>query len=201
IGRRSIHELRRNCGWFKLQPISNGAVSTDQRVVAYCPAGNWRNLPQEQLTRMMERGRRVVSGEYQAYGEGWRRLPETASQWRQHPSTGFLFPMVPWWRVAHLLPGTDIKDVWEPARFGWVYDLARAFAVTGDTAYSRAFHERLAAWQAANPPFHGPQWACGQEVAIRALALLHAEDALPAQQGDVAAAERVTNVLRCSAER
>jgi hypothetical protein len=201
IGRRCMHELRRNRGWFKPQPCSHDPVSTDQRVIAYCPAGNWRNLPQEQLTRITERGRRVVRGEYQAYGDGWRSLPEAANQWHEHPSTGFVFPMVPWWKVPHLPAGTDIKDVWEPARFGWIYDLVRAFAATGDTAYSCAFHERLAAWQAANPPFHGPQWACGQEVAIRALALLHAEDALPARRGDAAAAERVTNVLRCSAER
>src|SRR5690606_17874546 len=75
--------------------------------------------------------------------------------------------------------GGDIKDLWEPARFGWVYDLVRGYRITGEARYADAFRDRLHDWAASSPPFLGPHWACGQETAIRAVALLYAESNLP----------------------
>jgi hypothetical protein len=68
----------------------------------------------------------------------------------------------------------DIKLIWEPARFGWVYPLGRAYALTGDPRYPAAFWAHFDAFLAANPPNMGPNWTSGQEVALRLLALLFA---------------------------
>jgi hypothetical protein len=201
LQRRAIHELRRKLGWFKRMPSPNVRSGGGEHAPAYCSNGDWLNIAPEELAQIKARGRRVVDGWYQAYGHEWRRLPDAAEGWRRHPLTGFEFQMVDWWLVPMSPSGGDIKDIWEPGRFSWVYDLVRAYAATGDRIYANTFHEWLARWQAANPPFRGPHWACGQEVAIRVLAILHAEQGLPTPLDDPHAAERIVTVLAWSGER
>ncbi|MGC1375455.1 MAG: alginate lyase family protein [Anaerolineales bacterium] len=67
-------------------------------------------------------------------------------------------------------PLSDIKFTWEPARFGWAFALGRAWHVTGDEQYAAAFWRHFETFQAANPPYMGPNWMSGQEVAIRLMA-------------------------------
>jgi hypothetical protein len=52
----------------------------------------------------------------------------------------------------------DIKDVWEPSRFSCAFWLARAYALTGDEKYPRAFWEHFESWRQQNPPNRGPNW-------------------------------------------
>jgi Heparinase II/III-like protein/Heparinase II/III N-terminus len=68
----------------------------------------------------------------------------------------------------------DVKFIWEPARFGWAFILGRAYLVSGDERYSRSFWEKTELFLESNPPFLGPQWTSGQEVAIRLMALVWA---------------------------
>jgi len=182
--RRAVHEARRACGLFRSKPRRLPSKPVGTRRVAYGPRGVWSGLSAPQRLQVMERAQRVLEGSYEAFGHDWRRMPQTPQEWRRHPRSGFEFPMLSWWKVPLMPTGQDIKEVWEPARFGWAYDLIRAYAVTRDDRYAQLFYERLRQWQRANPPFFGPHWACGQEVAIRALALLHAEDGLPVPAGD-----------------
>jgi hypothetical protein len=100
------------------------------------------------------------------------------------------------------MPGVDVKQVWEPARFAWAYDLVRAYLLTSDDRYARALHERVAEWCHANPPFAGVHWSCGQETTVRAVALLYAEANLAtAPSSDRAAMDRLAAVLAASGER
>jgi hypothetical protein len=69
----------------------------------------------------------------------------------------------------------DVKDVWEPARFTWVFDLALGYAVSRDERYAEAFWNGVETFIAGNPPFRGIQWSCGQETSIRALSCLWGE--------------------------
>ena len=71
-------------------------------------------------------------------------------------------------------PPTDIKFVWEPARFGWAFTLGRAFRITQDDKYAEAFWKYLEQFAEGNPPYLGPHWMNGQEVAIRVMALVWA---------------------------
>jgi hypothetical protein len=68
----------------------------------------------------------------------------------------------------------DIKYVWEPARFGWVYPLGRAYYLTRDERYPAAFWKQFITFLVNNPPNQGPNWASAQEVALRMLAVLFA---------------------------
>lgn len=65
----------------------------------------------------------------------------------------------------------DIKLVWEPSRFAWAYTLVRAYAATGDEKYPEKFWLLLESWLRSNQPNTGPNYACGQECAIRLMAM------------------------------
>ncbi|MDO9711666.1 heparinase II/III family protein [Paracraurococcus lichenis] len=81
-------------------------------------------------------------------------------------------------------PG-DIRPVWERNRWAELPLLAQAARLDPGGGHPGRAEALLADWLAANPPFRGPNWACGQEAALRALhlglalALLGAERALP----------------------
>jgi len=174
--RRTVHEARRALGWYRLTPKhgvrAEGAASDRRAFQVDGTAFGAAVDPQAAI----ERADRVLGGEYQAFRDAWRRFP-TGEGWHRHPVTGVArSPDRQWWR-RNLLDPTfgDIKDLWEPARFGWVYDLVRGYLITRNPRYRAAFVERFADWWATNPPMTGPHWSCGQETAIRAIALLYAE--------------------------
>lgn len=68
----------------------------------------------------------------------------------------------------------DIKFIWEPSRFAWVYTLVRAFAATGDNKYAEKFWDLFESWLEANQPNMGPNYSCGQECSIRLMAMCFA---------------------------
>ncbi|HEY5983063.1 MAG TPA: heparinase II/III family protein, partial [Anaerolineales bacterium] len=70
------------------------------------------------------------------------------------------------------IPYQDVKYLWEPARFGWVYALGRAFLLTRDEKFARRFWALFEQFEKGNPPYLGPHWMNGQEVAIRLMALV-----------------------------
>lgn len=72
------------------------------------------------------------------------------------------------------LATSDIKFIWEPARFGWAFVLGRAWHASGDEKYAAAFWRHFETFQAANPPYLGPNWTSGQEVGIRLMAFVWA---------------------------
>jgi asparagine synthase (glutamine-hydrolysing) len=64
----------------------------------------------------------------------------------------------------------DIKFVWEPNRFAFVYTLVRAYAATQDEKYPEAFWTLIEDWAQQNPPNTGPNWMDRQEIALRLMA-------------------------------
>ncbi len=69
---------------------------------------------------------------------------------------------------------SDIKFIWEPARFGWAFTLGRAYHITQDNKYAEAFWKYFETFNESNPPYLGPHWMNGQEVAIRMMSLVWA---------------------------
>lgn len=65
----------------------------------------------------------------------------------------------------------DIKFIWEPSRFAWAYALVRAYVATGNEKYAEKFWALFESWLGANQPNMGPNYACGQECAIRLMAM------------------------------
>lgn len=172
--RRARHELRTRRGRYKRIPVL--AMPAEFEPLGFlAPEGAVLSAAEREAA--ISRADRVAGGEYQAFEGNWRTLPRTPREWHENPVTNRLHgdPNDPWWRIETLSDAGDIKDLWEPARFGWTYDLLRGFAVTGEQRYRQTFFEVLTTWVEANPPFLGPHWGCGQETSIRAVALLAAE--------------------------
>src|SRR5258706_11561768 len=64
----------------------------------------------------------------------------------------------------------DIKYIWEPNRFAFVYTLVRAYAATHNEEYPKAFWTLIEDWVQHNPPNTGANWMDGQEIALRLMA-------------------------------
>lgn len=79
----------------------------------------------------------------------------------------------PWYSHAdYLAQQGDPRFLWEPSRAAWAFDLARAAAYFHPDDPARIYHNWLCSWLDACPPFTGFQWVCGQESAIRLIAVL-----------------------------
>lgn len=90
--------------------------------------------------------------------------------WHRNPFTGAAAPRdAHWSRIDERALG-DIKVIWEPSRFAWVYPLVRHYWREGDEAAAELFWRLLEDWNRANPPGVGVNWRCAQEIGIRALA-------------------------------
>ena len=61
----------------------------------------------------------------------------------------------------------DIKAIWEASRFSHFIAFARAYLLTGDEKYYKAYRSQLASWLGGNPYGYGANYKCGQECAIR----------------------------------
>lgn len=199
---RAAHEVRRSLGAFRTRP---------HRTIEFAPeplrhpfAVDATALAQATHTaQALARADRVLAGDYQAYRTVWRPLPVGPSSWHRAPNDVELVADLPWWRsFPSEESGVDVKDVWEPARFAWAYDLVRAWMITRDDRYAAAFHRIFADWCESSPPFRGVHWACGQEATIRAIALLYAEaNLVGAPSSDQRAMARITRVLAATGER
>lgn len=96
----------------------------------------------------------------------------------------------------------DIKNVWEPGRFTFVFPLIRAFARNQCEDAADRFWTALDDFMQRNPAFAGPQWMCGQEVALRVFALVVGWSAFAGEPASTD--ERLANlwrILAASGER
>jgi hypothetical protein len=73
-------------------------------------------------------------------------------------------------RHDEAIPSYDIKFIWEPNRFAFVYTLVRAYTATQDEKYPQAFWTVIEDWAKHNPPNTGANWKDGQEIALRLMA-------------------------------
>ena len=121
----------------------------------------------EELRWMLEKGVGQVLDEAREIIEGKVRL------FGAEPVPLDLNPHTPpvHWTEAQKLVSGDIKDIWEPVRMGWVFSLGRAYRLTHDERCCQAFWEGFETFQRLNPYNLGPNWASGQEVALRIMAL------------------------------
>lgn len=199
-GLRARHEWRRATGGFEAQPRATAVQEP--------PGGPGHRSPFHLETEIRSlctgRAERVLDGFHQAYRATWRPLPASVDEWLCHPDTGHPWdPQSLWWQIPHVDPARgDIKDLWEPARFAWVFDLIRGDRMFGDERYAEAFRLHFGRWFESSPPYRGPHWSCGQEVAIRAVALLYAEANLalgevagPLVRTLVASGERIADAM------
>ena len=181
IRRRATFEARK-----RFSRLRTDEPAVPSAIQSHAPSERWPFRPNaSRVARAaasgvaIARADRVLSGEYQAYRATWRRRPATPDDWNVDLESGHRYDSrSPWFRIPHSAFGSDIKDAWEPGRFAWAYDLARGWMLTRNDRYAQAFWTAFEAFRTGCQPYRGVQWACGQETAIRAIALLWCESAL-----------------------
>ena len=92
--------------------------------------------------------------------------------WHEEPLSPASYPPGVHWSKVRELPEADLKLIWEPSRFSWVYDLARLHAMDPSTAAPDVFWSLFEDWCEGNQPNAGVNWQCGQEAALRLMAVL-----------------------------
>jgi hypothetical protein len=113
----------------------------------------------------------IVAGKFRRFGGEAVELQLTFDQPLRHWTE---YETHPQHLAALCSPFSDIKFIWEAARFGWVYPLGRAYRLTQNEIYAEAFWCYFERFIESNPPNLGPHWMNGQEVAIRLMALVWA---------------------------
>ncbi len=122
---------------------------------------------------------KVLQNRFQYFFDKWHSLGSDPD-WFVNPLNGQrVDPAAHWCDINVFDPRVgDIKFIWEPSRFAWAYTLVRAYAATRDNKYAEKFWQLFESWLEANQPNMGPNYACGQECAIRLMAMCFALYAL-----------------------
>jgi hypothetical protein len=118
----------------------------------------------------MEAARRIAHGEFR-YFEHTNALVGFPPQWHTNPFTGQQTPAERHWSDLGDFDYGDIKIIWEPGRFAFVYTLVRAYWRTQDECFAELFWRIVEDWQIRNAPQQGLHWKCGQEISFRVMAL------------------------------
>jgi len=73
-----------------------------------------------------------------------------------------------WYKIKDFDPiRGDIKVIWEASRLTHFFNFARAYMITKDKKYYKAFSTQLESWINNNCYSYGINYKCGQEAAIR----------------------------------
>jgi asparagine synthase (glutamine-hydrolysing) len=154
------------------EPAGFRAYRAAAGVKFFFAPGEPPHIPAEWLAAAVREADELLAGRFRYFSHAVAQLGSPEPDWLANPFTGQReAPGRHWLDTEDFEPQRgDVKFIWEPSRFGWVFTLARAYAANRDEKYAEAFWQLLESWMRANPPQSGPNWICGQETAIRVLA-------------------------------
>jgi len=131
--------------------------------------------PQE-TARLIQQAERIVKDHcWPLLGFGEKCFGKDEIDWNRDPLSGFPWPL-DFHGDINLFrgDGSDARVLWELNRLAHFITLGRAYAITNDAKFSRAFFDQLSSWRRQNPVARGANWNCAMEVALRAMNLLAA---------------------------
>ena len=130
----------------------------------------------EALTSAIDRADRIIAGSYDLLGyEDLHFETDGSLDWHLDPVSNRRAPKRFWADVPYLQKAVgDHKVIWELNRHQEWLLLGRAFWLTGEARYRRAFVRQLESWLEANPPDTGINWASALELALRSISWLWA---------------------------
>jgi len=146
------------------------------------PTWQSATLPPKRLEALRQTGEALRLGRLTLWGgvgvelgspPDWHRDPLSGEHARTEAVHGL---------ALDLFAGADIRGQWEVGRAHWAPQLAALARITGDEAHRDRLELWLASFLAANVPFRGAHWACGQEAALRLLHLAAAASILEGPQ-------------------
>jgi len=128
-------------------------------------------LSEDDQHNLIAQADEIVAGKFRMFGGEPVELKLTFDQPLRHWTDYETNPQL----LATLSsPISDIKFIWEPARFGWAYTLGRAYHLSQHDSYAESFWTYFEHFTESNPANMGPHWMNGQEVALRLMAFVWA---------------------------
>ncbi|MBN8655607.1 MAG: alginate lyase family protein [Anaerolineae bacterium] len=121
------------------------------------------------MTNAIEESNRLLNGELKYFSHEYHQTGFPPN-WHKDPITNHRLPTNLHWYQISDDSTADIKFIWEPNRFAFVYTLVRAYAATQDEKYPQAFWQLIQDWAKHNRPNTGANWKDGQEIALRLMA-------------------------------
>ncbi|HSF82512.1 MAG TPA: alginate lyase family protein [Anaerolineales bacterium] len=172
LGLYGLYRLGLLTGFFRWQtsikePVSSTIEYALEPVIVLPDRQELRNILGERgYAEVLSQADEITAGQVRLFGGEVQSLnlspPKPLYHWTAYELGGVPGPKM------------DIKQVWEPARFGWAYTLGRAYYLSGDERYPAAFWDHTLAFLDANPPYKGLNWISAQEVALRLMAMVFA---------------------------
>ena len=168
LGLYALYQINLRSGYLRWKTRSKPSLSTDIYPVFNLPDSSAliSILGDKEVSQLIELANEIVAGQVRLFGGQPSPIvlapPEKLVHWTAYE------------RGQQLLGVEDVKFIWEPARFGWVFTLGYAYQLTQDERYPKAFWQYAATFWHANPVNIGPNWISAQEVALRLMALTFA---------------------------
>jgi hypothetical protein len=126
-------------------------------------------LPVDSADKILGEATRLLNNEFKIYGHLEVQYKSSRFSWMNDPLTSFEWPQImSRAQLKNQKPyGTDVKTVWEIARFQFLLPLALAYILTGEERYARFAHDKVNSWIDENKFMHGPHCIIPMESAIR----------------------------------
>jgi hypothetical protein len=180
---RLAYALRLRTGLIRLQmPV--GDWSDYKNLISDKPVGRVRatffpsvsssaELPENiswDKQKAIDEANRILSGELKYFSHQFIKTGFPPPNWHHDYVTDINIDSYKHWSQISDDANVDIKFIWEPNRFSFVYTLVRAYVASRNEIYSDAFWALVYFWDKYNFPNWGPNWMDGQEIALRLMA-------------------------------
>ena len=170
----ALYKLGLKSGYYKRIPTPDSKITNIEYLFPLPSSDDLKEiLGSDGIKTLLTEANHIVEGKFRIFGSELSDIKldfnHPLSHW-----TDYELGIVGVQHAAPLQSLQDIKLIWESARFGWAFTLGRAYRISGDEKYAKAFWEHFESFDVGNPANMGPHWMNGQEVAIRLMAFVWA---------------------------
>lgn len=126
------------------------------------------NLPKDEKQKIINDANNAIEGKLLAFSSLELDYGNPIN-WHYNPITKAETPAtLKWYKIKDFDEKIgDIKVIWEASRFTHFYSFLRAFLITNDKKYYKAFSSQLDDWLKNNLYPYGANFKCGQECSLR----------------------------------
>jgi hypothetical protein len=176
----ALYKIGLKTGHYKRgMPVGSGQLSITKYQLLFTPPSReslLQILGEDGKEQLLKEADEIAAGKFRMFG-GEPVDIKLTGDWQSTHWTDFAHRGLR--QIGEIKLEGDIKFIWEPARFGWAFILARAYHATQDDKYAEAFWKYFETFSESNPVNIGPHWMNGQEVAIRLIAFAWALHVFP----------------------
>jgi len=133
-------------------------------------AAGFKKIPQISPENIIREAALAEKGQIKCFSSWFTGFGNPVN-WHLNPVRGVSWPASEHWSrvLTYERQCGDCKLTWEINRFPHLYTWFRAYVITRDSRWVKAWTTQLKEWEDANPYRAGLNWNSGQELAIRSL--------------------------------